>query len=301
MDYAPPRRLGLLLGLLWLALLLAAAALGLVRLGEALISPLVLLWISLPLVSLPLAFMVAYRMYGLATALYRLDRDGFSMRWGLAREQFPLEVIVGLEPVETQGIPSSPGLGLWWPGCLVGRRERGGDQPALEFFATRRGSGSLLLSTLGGKRLVITPPDLEGFRHAFRDATRMGSLEVVPELSERPDFLVGRLWGDPAARSLILLGSLGPLLLLGYLGLRAASLPSLVPFGFDLEGQPDPLAPPGRLLLLPLIGGICWLVDLAAGAWFYRRPEDRTVAYVLWGSALLTGGLFWGAVLHLLA
>ena len=75
MDYAPPRRLGLLLGLLWLALLLAAAALGLVQLGEALISPLVLLWILLPLVSLPLAFMVAYRMYGLATAVYRLDRE----------------------------------------------------------------------------------------------------------------------------------------------------------------------------------------------------------------------------------
>lgn len=299
MDYVPSRRLGLLLGAFWLALLLSAAGLGLVRLGEALISPLVLLWISLPLVCLPLAFLVVYRMAGLATAVYRLDRDGFYLRWGLAREQFPLEAIQGLEPLDTQAIPAMPALGLWWPGCLVGRREPRSGRPAVDYFAT--GGRSLLLATAGGRRLVITPPDLEGFRQGYRDAVRMGSLEAIPERSERPDFLAGRLWGDPVARTLILLGSVGPLLLLGYLGLRAASLPALVPFGFDLQGRPDPLAPPGRLLLLPLIGAVCWLVDLAAGAWFYRRTEDRTVAYVLWGCALLTGGLFWGAALQLLA
>jgi hypothetical protein len=298
-DYVPPRRLGLLLGTLWLALLLAASAVGLLQLGEALISPLVLLWISLPLLSLPLALLVAYRMFGLATAAYRLDRDGFYLRWGLAREQLPLEAILSLEPLETQGLPSAPGPGLWWPGCLVGRREQRGRE-ALEFFATRA-AGSLLLSARGGKLLVITPPDRDGFLQGFRDATRLGSLEAIPLRSERPDFLVGRLWSDPAARWLILLGSLGPLLLLGYLGLRAPGLPPLVPFGFDLEGRPDPLAPPGRLLLLPLIAAICWLADLAAGVWFYRKPEDRLLAYVLWGCALLTGGLFWGAALNLLA
>jgi hypothetical protein len=301
MEYVPPRRRGLLLGGLWLMLLLAAAGLGLVRLEQALITPLALLWISLPLFSLPLGLMVAYRMYGLATATYRLDRDGFSLRWGLAREQLPLPAIAGLEPIETQGLPLTPAPGLWWPGCLVGRRDPVGERPALEYFATRRGRGSLLLSTASGKCLVITPPDRQAFQQEFRQALRMGSLETIPQRSERPDFLINRLWSDRPARWLILLGGLGPLLLLGYLGARAPTLPSLVPFGFDLLGRPDPLAPPGRLLLLPLIGAACWLVDLAAGAWFYRRPEDRTVAYVLWGSALLTGGLFWGAALHLLA
>lgn len=299
MDFVPPRRLGLSLGAAWLGLLLAAAGLGLVRLGEALISPMVLLWISLPLIGLPLAALVVYRMYGLATAAYRLDRDGFSLRWGLAREQVPLEAIVGLQRADEADVPGLPSPGLWWPGCLVGSRGANGD--ALEYFCTRSGSGALLLTTSLGKRLVISPPDLDGFRQAFRQATRMGSLEAIPARSERPDFLIGRLWSDRAARALILAGSLVPLLLLGYLGLRAPGLPALVPFGFDLNGQPDPLAPPGRLLLLPLIGGICWLIDLAAGTWFYRKLEDRAVAYVLWGCAVLTGGLFWGAALHLLA
>src|SRR4030065_491825 len=99
--------------------------------------------------------MVAYRTYGLATAVYRLGPGGVSPRLG-------------------------------------------------------RGGGSLLLSAAGGKRLIITPPDLEGFRQAFRDVTRMGSLEVVPELSERPDFLGAGLWGDPAAGWLILPGPRGP-------------------------------------------------------------------------------------------
>ncbi len=301
MDFVPPRRLGLALGTVWLALLLAAAALGLIRLGQALISPLVLLWFLLPLIGLPLAALVLYRMYGLATAAYRLDRDGFYLRWGLAREQLPLEAIANLQPADSSGVPSRPSVGLWWPGCLVGTGGAAREESGVEFYAARAGRAALLLTTSGGRRLVISPPDLETFQAAFRDANRMGSLESIPERSERPDFFVGRLWADRAARALILAGSLAPLLLLGYLGLRAPRLPALVPFGFDLNGQPDPLAPPGRLLLLPLIGGICWLIDLAAGAWFYRRSEDRAVAYVLWGCALLTGGLFWGAALHLLA
>jgi hypothetical protein len=135
----------------------------------------------------------------------------------------------------------------------------------------------------------------------FNQMTQMGSLRRIERQSHRPDFLSARLWTDPLARWLILVGIGLPMTLLIYLALRASSLPGEVPFGFDPAGLPDPLAPPGRLLLLPLIGGICWLADLMLGAWVYGNRRDQTLSYALWGSAILVGCLLWGAALHLLA
>ncbi len=82
---------------------------------------------------------------------------------------------------------------------------------------------------------------------------------------------------------------------------QASTLPTEVPFGFDPYGQPESLVPPTRLLLLPMIAGFCWLVDLAIGLWLYRRDDQRPLAYGLWGISVLVAGLLWGASLHILA
>jgi hypothetical protein len=50
-----------------------------------------------------------------------------------------------------------------------------------------------------------------------------------------------------------------------------------------------------------LIGALCWLADLALGAWIYRREGDRLFAYALWAVAILVGALLWGATLQLIA
>ena len=64
-------------------------------------------------------------------------------------------------------------------------------------------------------------------------------------------------------------------------------------------GGVDTLAPPGRLLLLPLIAGFCWMVDFTLGVWLYRRKEQRPLSYMLWGSAILMSGLLWVATAQL--
>ncbi len=273
---------------------------GAVQLASASITPLTVLWVALPLVSIPLALFVAYRLYGLLTASYRLDRDGFYLSWGLAYEQVPLADLSEPRPVLEVAPELRPGWRLWWPGCVLGLRTEK-DLGEVEFFATTARRGWLLLPVAGGRHFVISPPDPMAFRQAFLDASRMGSLEQLATRSERPNFLFARLWQDQWARSLILAGLVFPLLLLGFLAVRAPGLPALVPFGFDADGQPDLLAPPGRLLLLPFIGGVTWLVDLAIGAWFYRRSRDQVLAYVLWSLPLLGGALLWGAALHLLS
>lgn len=299
MSFTPPRLIGLLLGLLFLSVLLGGTAYGASQLASASISPWIVAWVLLPLLGVPLAALIAYRLYGLLTARYWLDRNGFYLMWGLARDQIPLAELE--TPRLVRDLPGRwfPGGGLWWPGCVVGRGLVAGFG-RVEFFASTPPEGMVLLTT-GDQHLVISPADPLDFLDAFTQAVRLGSLEPIPAVSQRPDFLFNRLWADRVAKTLILLGLVLSLLLLGYLALRAPDLPGRVAFGFDPTGRPDPWAPPGRLLLLPLIGGLCWLVDLAAGIWLYRREADRALAYVVWGAAALVALLLWGAALHLLS
>ncbi len=299
MSFTPPRLPGLVLGTLFLIVLLGITTYAASQLAIATISPWIVAWVLLPLLSVPLAVLVAYRLYGLLSASYRLDRNGFYLAWGLAREQIPLADLE--RPRLIWDVPGRwlPHGGLWWPGCVVGRG-RVEEVGRVDFFATTPPQGMVLLSA-GERHLVISPPDPIGFVDAFTQAVRLGSLEPIPAISQRPDFLFNRLWADQVARLLLILGAALSLLLLGYLALRAPNLPPRVAFGFDPAGNPDPWAPPGRLLLLPLIGGLCWLVDLAVGVWLYRRDADRLLAYVVWGMATFVGLLLWGAALQLLA
>jgi len=298
-TYIPRRTLGLLLGGLILALLLAAMAFAVARLAEATISASILLWIAVPLACVPLAVPVGYRVFSLVTARYTLDRNHFALTWGLAAEQVPLTKMAAAQRADEIRPGLRPEPGLWWPGCVTGRRKVEG-LGVVEFFATSTGRDLVVLSA-GERHLAISPPDSEAFVKAFKEALRSGALQRIPEVSQRPDFLFARIWADRLGRALILAGLLLSLFLLAFLAIRGPGLPSQVPFGFDAAGRPGALAPPGRLLLFPFIGGLCWLVDLALGAWLYRREGSGVFAYALWATPILLGSLLWGATLQLLA
>lgn len=299
MDFIPPRKTGIIIGGLQLGVVLAAVGFSVYQLATVPISAWAILWVTLPLIGVPFMLLVSYRLYGLITSHYRLDRDGFYLTWGVSVEQIPLAALTSIKPA----IEVAPELrlrrSLWWQGCIVGRKKIN-DVGTVDFFATTDLQGIVIVSA-GERLLGISPPDLETFHQAFIDATRMGSLEPIPAFSQRPDFILAHLWADTAAKGLMLVGLALPLLLLGYLAVRVPSLPPLVPFGFEPTGAPSLLAPPGRLLLLPMISGLCWLANLVVGVWFYRRVEDRNIAFAVWAVALLVGGLFWGAALQLLA
>jgi hypothetical protein len=299
MVFIPPRARGLILGVLLLCLLVGITAVGLYELGSSPISPVIVIWVIMPLIGLPLALVVAYRLYGLLTVRYRLDRDGFYLVWGQAMEQIPLSMVRSVQAADQADASLRPGVGIWWPGCVVGRA-RPENHPAVEFFATGLRGRLVLVNTDSGS-LAISPADPSAFNQTFVDATRMGSLEQIPAVSRRPDYFSSRMWNDRLARGLLLGGLILNLLLLGFLAVRAPALGGSVPFGFGPGGVPGPMVPPGRLLLLPLIAGLCWLGDLVLGAWLYRRDREKPIAYAVWTSALVVGGLFWGATLQLLA
>jgi hypothetical protein len=298
MDFTPPRRLGVLIGLASLALLLSGIALSVYRLATGTISALIIPWVLLPLFSVPLALIILFRLYGLLSARYRLDRDGFYLTWGMAGEQIPIADITDLLKADDIASGLRPDVGFWWPGCVIGRKEVE-SVGEIEFFATTGAEGMILLQ-LDERLIAISPPDVEDFFQAFSASVRMGSLEPIARGSQRPDFIFTRLWEDRIARAMVLIGLALPTVLLGYLAVQAPLLPLEVPFGFDPTGTPDPLAPPGRLLLLPMIGGLCWMVDFIVGAVFYRQERDRVISYAIWGAAILVGALLWGATLQLL-
>jgi hypothetical protein len=299
MDFTPPRRLGLIIGSALLALLISGIVLSVYRLATATISALIIPWVLLPLFSVPLALIILFRLYGLLSARYRLDRDGFYLTWGMAGEQIPLADITDLLKADEIASGLRPEVGFWWPGCVVGRKDVDG-VGEIEFFATTGAEGMILLQ-LDERLIAISPPEVEDFFQAFSASVRMGSLEPIAMRSQRPDFIFTRLWEDRIARAMVLLGLALPTVLLGYLAVQAPLLPLEVPFGFDPAGMPDPLAPPGRLLLLPMIGGLCWMLDFVIGAMFYRQERDRVISYTIWGAAILVGALLWGATLQLLA
>jgi hypothetical protein len=280
-----------------LLLSLGAVAMGLAQMTRTALSSWLVLWTLLPLVGGPMAVLVGYRLFGLLTARYTMDRNALRVRWGLRVEQAPLADVV-LQPVPDALLARfRPAGGWWWPGCIVGRRQVEG-VGNVEFLATRPADGMLIVS-IGGRVLAISPPDVRAFLEAFVHATRLGSLDKIAPLSLRPDFFSLRVWDDRVARLLILLGLALPISLLGYLGISSATWPELIPFGFDPYGQPSLLVPPNRLLFLPLTAGLCWLLDVTLGSYLYRSERDRPLAYGVWGLAIVVGALFWGAAIQL--
>src|SRR3972149_6392864 len=149
MDAAPPRALGVLIGVILLLVGLASVALGVSQLAQASISAALLLWAGLPIAGAALGALAAYRLYGLTTARYVLNRNGIGVRWGLAVEEIPLPTVRLENPPESLRQHLRPVGVVRWPGCVVGSSEVEGLGP-VEFFSPRGASGTLPVISPGG-------------------------------------------------------------------------------------------------------------------------------------------------------
>jgi hypothetical protein len=299
MSFHPPRTRGLIFGILLLLILLGTGIFGLVMLATGSISVWMVLWVLLPLICFPLSVVVMYWLYGLVEARYYIDRDGIYLRWGFAIEQIPITEVKQVDTAEALGIEVKKRSIMYWPGLSLGEYDSE-TIGRVEFFASASADQLVVIQTTT-HAMAISPQDLQGFMEAYNSALHMGPLETIPALSKRPRVVQTVIEVDRTARLLIVVGILLPLLLLGYLGFRVTGLPPEVPFGFSPEGYIDTYAPPGGLLLLPMIGGFCWLIDCIVGFWLYRSEKNRPLAYALWAMPILVGGLLWGAALLLLS
>ena len=229
----------------------------------------------------PLPLLV-YRLYALVNGVYVLRQEGLVIRWGLRREDIPLGSIEWMRPANEIGFR----LPLPWlrlPGSLIGRRivnELG----LVEFLGSD--VQHLILVATPDKVFALSPEDGESFVRSFLQVNELGSLMPLEAQSVYPRVFIGRVWEDRLGRIAILTGlGIGVFLLLGV----ALAVPALGEINWV---EPGSIAPAERLLLLPILNGLIWLVNLGLGSFLFRRGGNyRIAAYSLWITSALTGVL----------
>lgn len=267
---------------IFIVLLLAAVAffyLSSLQTGGILFVVFIALGLALCL-PLPL---LAYRAYACWGAYYQLQRDGLRLRWGLRIEDIPISKIEWIRPISdlVEPLPLPP---LSSPGAILGSR-RVKELGEIEFLASER-SKILLLAT-PEKIFAISPADPGGFIQTFYRLTELGSLTDYPESSVYPVLLISTVWVDKIARSLVLPGFGLWLAVIFWTILIITSRPEIA-LGYDPSGTPVPKTPVIQLVLLPIVNGFAFLIDLAAGFYLYRRDPQRPVAYLVWAAACVT-------------
>jgi len=224
--------------------------------------------------------LLGYRLYALMNGAYGLRRDGLMIRWGLRREDIPLNTVEWIRPASELGFR----LPLPWlrlPGSILGTRKVP-ELGQVEYIASD--TAHMILVATSEKVFAISPEHPNQFMSFFRQVNELGSLSPIEAQSVYPTVLIGRVWEDRLARILIISGfAIGLVLLI----VNAIAVPGLDTITWT-GGEGD--APAERLLLLSILDGMIWLFNLFAGIFLYRRGGDLVIgAYVLWGTAGLTG------------
>jgi hypothetical protein len=239
-----------------------------------------LIWMIGAVILIPPAAWLIYRAYELTQASYVLEREGLRLRWGLRAEDISLRMIEWIRPANELGFDLK--LPRYrWQGALVGVRDTEG-LGKVEFMASDL--EHLLLVATPDRVYAISPEDSKNFLRQFQLINEMGSLTDLPMYSVRPVVFMRAVWSDARARILILLG-LGLNFLLFVVTSVFVPTRSAISLGFDNKGQLMPAGPPEALLLFPVLAGLAFGVDLAAGFYFYRREESEVLAYIAWASS----------------
>jgi len=242
---------------------------------------------------LPLPFL-AYWLYSLIRANYSLDRENLTLTWGLRVEQIPVPDVEWVRPMDGMASPLAlPFLHL--PGAITGLRNHP-DLGPVEFLASD--SKALLLVATSRRVYVISPQDTAGFMQDIQRAIEMGSLSPAVRQSEYPTFVVVQAWESLLARTLWLAGLF---LNIGLLAWVTSLIPSLgdITLGFLPSGAAGKLASGAGLILLPVVSLFFYIIGWLAGLAFYRRPDHRPLAHLVWASGVLSTMLFLVAVMFI--
>ena len=281
--FLPARRIGLVVQLVFALVLAAGVGISFwFGVNQKIGSYLTLLLLLSLLLAVPLAW-VLYRGFSLIQARYIVERDGLRIRWGLHNEDIPLPEIEWVRPVGEMGL-RLPQPAFAWPGAILGRREIE-DLGRVEFLASDL--EKILLVATPRQIYAISPEDTRGFQAAFQRAVLMGSLTPFKPRSTIPAVFLKNIWSDRAARTFMISGIGLTLILLVLVNLVIPTLSS-APLGLAPYGQPAETVPPQILLILPLLATFTLAVDLLTGMFFYRRPGQQIIAYLLWASSSLT-------------
>lgn len=230
--------------------------------------------------------MLAYRLVALHRAYYDIDRNALTLHWGLRTEILPLNMIEWYRPLTdlTAPLPTPP---IPLPGAYIGVRMIEG-LGKVEYLANGYENGLMIAAP--HSVFVISPSLPDEFLATFHRGIEMGSLDTVQAESIQPSFVLSKLWDDRVGRTLIVIGlALGLILTLWTIVLVTST--ANVTIGFNPLAETLEPVPSIRLLLLPVLAGFIFLVDLIGGTFFYRRADERSAAYLLWIGGVITTAL----------
>ena len=127
----------------------------------------------------------------------------------------------------------------------------------------------------------------------------MGSLAPPNEQSILPTFLLARVWQTIPARALILSGFVPGFTLFVWVTFAASSRVE-ISLGFRSTGEPRNPIPSIRLMLLPVLNGFTYVINLLSGIFIFRKEENRLFAYLLWGASGVVALLFLLSMVYIL-
>ena len=294
--YTPPRQRGLLFHGILIAAFGAATVLTFLsgayqRIGSYFV---LLLLISLLLFA-PLPLLI-YRAYALVRASYRLERDGLRLRWGLRAEDIPLPDIEWVRRASDLAV-DLPLPRLSSTGAILGTVNVP-DLGPVEYLASSR--QTLVLIATPRKVYAISPEDPEGFISDFQRSLELGSLAPISSVSVLPAAYLSQVLANRVARALIVSGAILTLLLFVGVSLIIPSRTS-ISLGFYPSGAALPGVPAEQLILLPILGIFIYLIDLSVGLFFFRREKESLIAFLVWGSAVVSMVLLILAVFFILS
>lgn len=270
---------------------------GLRQAVQTTIGPVFLLYLSLALLAGFAIPLLGYRAISLQRSSYLLEREGLRLRWGLRVEEIPMDAILWMRRASDLEF-KVPLPWLRWPGALMGTRRLPGDGQ-VEFLAAN--TNNLILVATIERSYAISPENPGEFLRTFHHFAELGSLDPIPARSIYPSFLLARVWADRLARYLLLGGLVLTFVLLVWVSLLVPGRES-VPLGFRPDGSPGNLVPAVQLLLLPVASTLFYITNLSLGLFLYRQDGieelgiPKIMAYLLWGSGVLTPLFFLGAV-----
>ena len=292
--FRPPSRLPVLFNLTLILLLSVGGFFSFWQASQAGVGPVFLLYLLRSLLAVGLIPLLVYRFISFYRSAYQLERDGVQLRWGLRIEDIPMDKIQWIQAMkDLEGELPLPRVR--WPGSVVGTR-RLQDSSVVEFMASR--TTGIVLIAAGEKYYAITPADPDGFVRLYERLNELGSLTPIPARSVYPSFLLARFWMDIPARNVLIASLLLGIVLLAWVSFLIPTR-EMFPLRLGSDGSPMELAPSVRLLLLPVIYGIIFTTDFLGGLYFFRHPERRTHAFVLWGAGLVTVIFFLAALLFI--
>ena len=280
--FLPPRRRGVIIhAVAGSLLLLSSATLFFLALQEQFGTYFVVFLLASLLLLIPLT-MVLYRGYALLRAYYDLERDGLHLRWGLRSEDIPLANIDWVRPASDL-VEELPQRLLAYPGAILGVVNAPG-LGRVEYMASE--DDELVLVCTPGKTYALSPTEPAAFITAFQHAFELGSLAELPRsrCSRQPTCGAYGIPLQPAGCCLPDWGSPSALLVVVALQIP---LRSSVILDFNIRGEPLEGVPATMLLLLPVLAIIFFFIDLIGGLYFFRKEEQRMIAFLLWGTAIL--------------